>query len=105
MTQFVLVMTHLPDQCPTANATVQKLFQGVAKDLPLLSKELGGKILAGPLISTDHREFAIGEANGVDAVRDFLLESALIQWNNVEVLPAVNAEEANKELEKLRPIY
>ena len=105
MTQFALVMTHSSDQCPTSNATVRKLAERMASELPRLTQKTGVKFLAGPLVSTDHRSFAIVEAEGVQAVRDFIIESALIQWNSVELVAGRPMAETLKEIEKLKPIY
>lgn len=105
MAQYVLVMTHPPDQCPTANSTVRKLWMGGATELPKLAKRLGIKFVAGPLISTEHKAVAIVEAEKVEAVRNLIIEGGFIQWNSVEVLPCVTMEEAFQEVEKLKPIY
>ena len=105
MSQFVLNTTHSSDQCPTSNATVRKLAEGLASELPRLTKRLGVKILAGPLVSTEHRMTVFVEAENVEAVRDFVFQSALIQWNSVEILHGRSMEEALKETDKLKPIY
>jgi len=105
LSQFVLDMTHSSDQCPTSNATVRKLANGLASELPRLTKKTGVKILAGPLVTTGHRFLAFVEAASVEAVRDFVFESALIQWNSVEILPGRSMEEALKETDRLKPIY
>lgn len=105
MSQFAIVMTHSSDQCPTSNGTVRKLAQGLADELPRLTKKTGVKFLAGPLVSTEHKTFAIVEAESVEAVRDFIMESALIQWNSVEVVPGRPMADTLKEIEKLKPFY
>ena len=76
-----------------------------ASDLPKLAQKLGVKFLAGPLVSAAHTSFAVVEAERVDAVRDLILQSGLIQWNSVEVVPSVTMEQATAEIEKLTPIY
>ncbi len=98
-------MTHPPDQCPTANETIRKVFLKGASELPKLAKKLGIEFVAGPLISTEHKSITIVKAEKVKAVRDFILESGLIQWNSAEVLNVITMEEAIEEVNKLRPIY
>lgn len=98
-------MTHSSDQCPTSNATVRKLAENLARELPRLTKKTGVKILAGPLVSTEHKFLAFIEAESVEAVRDFVFESALIQWNSVEILHGRSMEESLKETDKLKAIY
>lgn len=105
MTQFVLIMTHPPDQCPTANSTIRKLAINQSTGLPKLAAELGVKILAGPLVSNEHRGFAIVESASVDAVNDLITQGGLIQWNGVEIIPAQSMQEGLKQIETLKPIY
>ena len=103
--QFAVIMTHSPDQCPTANETVRKLFLKTGAELPMLAKKLGVEFVAGPLITTDHKAISIVKAKEVKAVRDFILQSGLIQWNSAEVMNVISMEEATEEINKLRPIY
>lgn len=105
MEQFALIMTHPPDQCPTANETIRKQWLNSATEIPKLGKKLGVEFLAGPLITTEHKSVSIVKAKDVKAVRDFVLESGLIQWNSVEVMHGISTEEAAEEIKKLRPIY
>lgn len=105
MEQFVILMTHPPDQCPTANETVRKVFLKGAAELPKLAKKLGLEFVAGPLISTEHKSVTIVKAKEAKAVRDFILQSGLIQWNSAEVMNVISMEEAIEEVNNLRPIY
>ena len=103
VTQYVLVMTHPPDQCPTANSKIRKLF--LSTDIPGLARKSGVKFVAGPLISTEHKSVTVLDAKNVESVRDFVIKSGFIQWNSVEVLPGVSIDEAKQELDSLDPIY
>ncbi len=105
MEQFALIMTHPPDQCPTANETIRKHFLNGAAEIPKLGEKLGVEFLAGPLITTEHKSVSIVKAKNVESVRKFILESGMIQWNSVEVMHGVSMEEAIEELNKLKPIY
>jgi hypothetical protein len=105
MAQFVLVMTHPPDQCPTANATIRKLVINQSSELPRLAKQHGVKFVAGPLVSNEHRGFAIIEADKIEGVNEFVTMSGLIQWNSVEVIPTQTMAEGMKQIEALKPIY
>ena len=105
MEQFALIMTHPPDQCPTANAVIRKIFLERGPEIPNLGKKLGVEFLAGPLITTEHKSISIVKANSAEAVRKFVLESGLIQWNSVEVLHGVSMERAAEEVNTLKPIY
>jgi hypothetical protein len=105
MTQFALVMTHPPDQCPTSNETIRKQFLNRAPDIQRLAKKSGVEFLAGPIISMEHKSVSIVKAGNVEAIREFLLDTGMIQWNSIEILPGVSMEEAREEIEKLKPIY
>ena len=105
MTQFALIMTHPPDQCPIANSTVRKLAINMASEMPKLARKFGIHFLAGPLVSNAHKGVAIITAEKVEAINDFLQESGLIQWNSVEVIPSQPMDEALKALDNLKPIY
>jgi len=45
------------------------------------------------------------KAKNVEAVRNFLIESGLIQWNSVDVVHGVTMDQALEEINKLKPIY
>lgn len=105
MEQFAVIMTHPPDQCPTANETIRKHFLKGAAEIPNLGKKLGVEFLAGPLITTEHKSVSIVKAKNVEAVRSFIIESGMIQWNSVQVMHGVSMEEALEEINKLKPIY
>jgi len=105
MAQFVLEISHPPDQCPTANAKVRKLQLPAAADLPSLGKKLGVKFLAGPLVTTEHRSIAIVEAREEEAIRPFALQSGMIRYNSIRVSLGVPMEQALREVNELDPIY
>ena len=65
----------------------------------------GVEYLAGPIITTEHKSYAIVKAKNVEAVRNFVIESGLIQWNSVDVVHGVSMDRALEEINKLKPIY
>jgi len=105
MAQFVLVMTHTPDQCPSANSTIRKLVINMSAELPKMARKLGVKFLAGPTVSNEHRGFAFVEAEKVEAVNDLMTQSGLIQWQSIEIVPTLSLEEGMRQIETLKPIY
>jgi len=105
MTRFVLVMTQTPDQCPTANSTIRKLVINQSAELPNLARKLGVKFVAGPLVSNEHRGFAFVEAEKVEAINDLVMQSGLIQWQSVEIVPTTTLEEGMRQSETLKLIY
>ena len=93
--QFAIIASHPPDQCPTANETIRKLFLNRAPEMPKLAERLGVEYLAGPIISTEHKSVAIVRAKNVESVRNLAIESGMIQWNTVEILHGVFEERPN----------
>jgi len=96
-------MTHPPDQCPSANSTIRKLTSNA--DLPKMAKKHGIRFTAGPVVTNEHRMFAMIETEKVESVNEFLIDTALLQWNTIEMIPAQPMEEGLKQIARLTPIY
>jgi hypothetical protein len=63
------------------------------------------KIVAGPLVNREHLTTVIVEADKAEALDQFLVESRLIQWNSIGVLPSHTLAEGLKETEGYPAIY
>jgi len=60
--------------------------------------------LAGPLIlGTEHDGIAVVEADSVETVPEFILQSGLVQWNSVRVSSARTLPEAIEEMKRVPP--
>jgi hypothetical protein len=104
MTTFVVRLVHTSDQCPTANSKVRDRVVGGAAEIPVLAEKLGVKIVTGPLVlASEHESVAVVEANGVEAVNDFIQQSGLIQWNSVRVSLAEPLQDALSHIDSLPP--
>ena len=104
MPQYVIRLTHPPDQCPTANSKTREMFIKGAPELPQLAQRLGLTFLAGPLIlGAEHDGIAVVEADKLETVQEFILQSGLVQWNSVRVSQAMSVQEAIQSLEKVPP--
>jgi hypothetical protein len=97
-------MTHSGQECPTSNSNVRKLLENLGKEMPTLSQKLGVKILIGPLVSAEHKSIVVLQTERAEAVWDFIMQSGLIQWNSINVLPCKTIEEAMPEILKLKPL-
>jgi hypothetical protein len=63
------------------------------------------KLLSGPhIMGLSHKIVAVVEAPSVEAVQDFGMEAGLVQWNEIDVFPSWNMEEAFKLAASLEPI-
>src|SRR3990172_2231959 len=94
MSQFVLIAEHPPELCPTGNAKTRKMMKEGAKELPVLAQKLGVEILTLRVFGGDHVVLGIVEAADIEAVREFIMQSRLIQWNTVKVHATWSMEEA-----------
>lgn len=104
MPQYVIRATHPPDQCPIANSKTRELMVKGAPELPGLASRLGVKIVIGPLIlGAEHENIAVVEADRIEAVDDFVLQSGLAQWNSVRVSSAQTMQQALADLDKIPP--
>ena len=104
MPQYVVRLTHPPDQCPTANAKTRKMMVEGASAFPQLAEKLKIKFVAGPLVlGMEHDGIAVVEADSVETVQEFVLQSGLVQWNSVRVSQAMSIQEAIQSMEKVPP--
>lgn len=104
MPLYVVRLTHPPDQCPISNTKVRQMMVKGAPEIPKMAQKMGIKFVVGPLvIGAEHDGLAVVEANQLETVQDFVLQSGLSQWNSVRVSQAVPLDEALKQLDKAPP--
>jgi hypothetical protein len=99
--QFVIVAEHSPESCPTSNKQIRDLMREGAKQIPDLAKKLGVEIITLRVLGPDHQVIAIVEAADIELVRDFLMQSRLVQWNTTTVRATWSLEEALAKAEPL----
>ncbi|MEV1081286.1 hypothetical protein AB0I98_24040 [Streptomyces sp. NPDC050211] len=102
---FVLLATHDPEVCPTANAATRDLMLKTAPDLPNLAQKAGVDVVAGPFVNREHTIVAVVQSDKVENVDRFLMDARLPQWNRVRVLPSLTMEEGISEIEAQTPIF
>ena len=60
--------------------------------------------MAGPLIlGMEHDGIAVVEAESVETVQEFILQSGLVQWDSVRVSSARTLQEAIEEMKRVPP--
>jgi len=80
------------------------MFVKGAPELPQLAQKLRIRFLAGPLIlGAEHEGVAVVEADKIETVQEFILQSGMVQWNSVRVSHAMSVQEAIESLEKVPP--
>jgi hypothetical protein len=103
--QFVVIADHPPHLCPTSNSQIRELMKQIGREIPNIAARLGVKIVTLNILGPDHRTIAVIEADGIEAVRDFVTESRLIQWNTTRVHAAWTLEETLEKAETLPAIF
>jgi hypothetical protein len=61
-------------------------------------------VLSGHVLGASHRLVVLTEAPNVEAVRDFTMETGLVQWNSLEIYPAWGLDEAVRQASALTAI-
>lgn len=103
--QFVVMADHTPDMCPMSNSKIREMMKQGAKEIPNVAAKLGVKIITINVFGPEHRVLAVVEADDVEAVRNFILESRLIQWNTTHVHPTWGMDEALAKADKLPAMF
>ena len=105
MATFAVIAEHPPNLCPTSNAQTRKILKEGAGQIPELAKQLGLNIVTLRIFGPDHIILAVVEADDIDSVRDFALQSRLMQWNKVNVHATYSMEEALGLIDQAEPIF
>ncbi len=102
--QYVILGQHTPDLCPTSNTKTRQRVEQMMTQLEAAQKTHNVRVLSGHVLGVSHRMVVIIEAPNVEAVRDFAMETGLVQWNSVEIYPSWGLDEAIKQANALTPI-
>ena len=76
-----------------------------AGQIPQLAEKLGINIVTLRVFGPDHIILAVVEADDIDSVRDFALQSRLMQWNTVKINPTYSMEEALALIDDAETIF
>ncbi len=103
--QYVILAQHKADLCPTSNAKVRKKALDMAAQIGGFLTKHKVKLLSGPhILGLSHKMVVVVDAPSVEAVRDFGMDTGLVQWNELEIHPSWSMEEALKRSVALEPI-
>jgi hypothetical protein len=105
MATFAVIAEHPPELCPTSNARTRQMLKEGAAQIPQLAEQLGIDIVALRVFGPDHIVLAVVEANNIEVVRDFILQSRLIQWNTTRIHATYSMEEALAKSDELEAIF
>jgi hypothetical protein len=76
-----------------------------AGQIPQLAEQLGVNIVTLRVFGPDHIILAVVEANDIEAVRDFMFQSRLVQWNTTKIHATYSLEEALAKVNNLEAIF
>jgi hypothetical protein len=105
MATFAVIAEHPPDLCPTSNAQTRQMLKEGAAQIPQLAEQLGVDIVTLRIFGPDHIVLAVVEANDIEKVRDFVVQSRLIQWNTTNIHATYSMEEALAKADDLETIF
>jgi hypothetical protein len=105
MATFAVIAEHPPDLCPTSNAQTRQILKEGANQIPQLAEQLGVDIGTLRIFGPDHIILAVVEANDIDSVRTFALQSRLMQWNTVKIHATYSLEEAVVLIDEVEAIF
>jgi hypothetical protein len=105
MPTFAVIAKHPPELCPTSNAKTRQMMREGAPQIPQLAEQLGVEILTLRVFGPDHVVLAVIEAEEIDAVRDFMFQSRLIQWNTTNIYATYSLDEALARADNLEAIF
>jgi len=103
--QFVIIARHSPENCPTSNAKIRQLMKEGGKQVPEIAKKLGVKVITTNVFGPDHELLLVVEASGIEPVREFVMQSRLIQWNTTAIHATWTMEEALAKADTLPTIF
>jgi hypothetical protein len=105
MATFAVLAEHPPDLCPTSNAQTRQILKEGANQIPQLAEQLGVHIGTLRIFGPDHIILAVVEADNIDSVRTFALQSGLMQWNTVKIHATYSLEEALVLIDQVEAIF
>src|SRR6187455_1971008 len=105
MGTFAVIAEHPPELCPTSNAKTRQLLKEGANQIPQLAAELGVEIGTLRIFGPDHIILVVVESDDIDSVRNFALQSRLMQWNTVKINATYSIEEAVAMIDEVESIF
>jgi hypothetical protein len=105
MATFAVIAEHPPDLCPTSNAQTRQLLKQGAGEIPQLAEQLGVRIGTLRIFGPDHIILVVAEADDIESVRKFALQSRLMQWNTVKISATYSIEEAVAMVDEVESIF
>ena len=105
MSTFAVIAEHPPNLCPTSNAQTRQMLKQGAGQIPQLAEQLGVQIGTLRIFGPEHIILLVVEADDIESVRNFALQSRLMQWNTVKINATYSIEEAVAMIDEVESIF
>jgi hypothetical protein len=69
---------------------------------PNIAQRNGVTLVSGPWVNREHVVVVVVEADQSEAVDRFIVESRLMQWNRIRILPSLSMEQGMKDVRPRR---
>jgi hypothetical protein len=102
---FAVIAEHPPELCPSSNARTRQMMNEGAGQIAQLAGRLGVTIVTLRVFGPDHIILAVVEADDIEAVRDFMFQSRLVQWNTTNIHATYSMDEALARVNELDAIF
>ena len=96
---YVVLGVHSAEVCPTSNARTRTLLLEMAPQIPKIAEQNGVNIVSGPWVNHQHTTVVIAETDRSENLDEFLRQSRLSQWNQVQVIPSLHLQEGIRDVE------
>ena len=103
--QYVITAEHPPQLCPSSNGKIREILKQGAQHIPEVAQKHGVQIITLNVFGPDHVIMSVVEAGNIEAVRSFVTEAGLYQWNTVKINATWSMEEALEKIDGLTPIF
>lgn len=84
MSQYAVLQSHPPDNCPMSSEKVRRHALAVLPQLEEKAKAKGIEITLNVHLDPAHRALMIFEAPSAEAVRDLVYEGGFVQFTDME---------------------
>ena len=105
MPTFAVIAEHPPNLCPTSNAQTREMLKQGAGQIPQLAEQLGVQIGTLRIFGPEHIILLVVEADDIESVRSFALQSRLMQWNTVKINATYSIEEAVAMIDEVEAVF
>jgi hypothetical protein len=105
MSTFAVIAEHPPNLCPTSNAQTRQMLKQGAGQIPQLAEQLGVQIGTLRIFGPEHIILLVVEADDIESVRNFALQSRLMQWNTVKINATYSIEEAVAMIDEVEAVF